>query len=102
MVEPLRHRQTKGAETDMPGLQPLRQTSTLPTAADFHTIRDGPQPEAAIRLFYSMTSSARARIKGGIVRPRALAVLRLMTSSILTTCWTGRSAGAAPLRILAL
>ena len=30
MVEPLRHRQTKGAETDMPGLQPLRHTSTLP------------------------------------------------------------------------
>jgi CubicO group peptidase (beta-lactamase class C family) len=29
MVEPLRHRQTKGAETDMPGLQPLRHTSTL-------------------------------------------------------------------------
>jgi hypothetical protein len=32
MAEPLRHRQTKGAETDMPGLQPLRHTSTLPTA----------------------------------------------------------------------
>ena len=30
MVEPLRHRQTKGAETDMPGLPPLRYTSTLP------------------------------------------------------------------------
>ena len=29
MVEPLRHRQTKGAETDMPGLPPLRHTSTL-------------------------------------------------------------------------
>ena len=26
----LGHRQTKGAETDMPGLQPLRHTSTLP------------------------------------------------------------------------
>ena len=35
MVEPLRHRQTKGAETDMPGLQPLRHTSTLP----FRTLR---------------------------------------------------------------
>jgi hypothetical protein len=29
MVEPLRHRQTKGAETDMPGLQPLRHTPRL-------------------------------------------------------------------------
>ena len=30
MVEPLRHRQTKGAETDMLGLPPPRHTSTLP------------------------------------------------------------------------
>jgi hypothetical protein len=33
MVEPLRHRHTKGAETDMPGLPPLRHTSTLPIVA---------------------------------------------------------------------
>ena len=32
MVEPLRHRQTKGAETDMPGLPPPRHIPTLPTA----------------------------------------------------------------------
>ena len=30
MVEPVRHRQTKGAATDMFGLQPPRHTSTLP------------------------------------------------------------------------
>src|SRR5271168_2082283 len=30
MVEPLRHRQTKGAATDMPGLLPLRHIPTLP------------------------------------------------------------------------
>src|SRR6266446_985643 len=30
MVEPLRHRQTKGAETDMPGLPPPRHIPTLP------------------------------------------------------------------------
>ena len=29
MAEPLRHRQTKGAETDMPGLLPLRHFPTL-------------------------------------------------------------------------
>jgi hypothetical protein len=29
MVEPLRHRQTKGAETDMPGLPPPRHIPTL-------------------------------------------------------------------------
>jgi hypothetical protein len=30
MVEPLRHRQTKGAETDMPGLPLPRHIPTLP------------------------------------------------------------------------
>jgi hypothetical protein len=30
-VEPVRHRQTKGAATDMFGLPPLRHTPTLPT-----------------------------------------------------------------------
>jgi hypothetical protein len=30
MVEPLRHRQTKGAGTDMSDLQPPRHISTLP------------------------------------------------------------------------
>ena len=49
---------------------------------------------------HSITSSARARIDGGTVRPSALAVLRLMASSKVVGCWTGRSAGLAPLRIL--
>jgi hypothetical protein len=34
MAEPVRHRQTKGAETDMLSLPPLRHISTLPRAAD--------------------------------------------------------------------
>ena len=34
------------------------------------------RPEAAIRLSYSITSSARARIEGGIVMPSSAAVLR--------------------------
>jgi hypothetical protein len=46
-----------------------------------------------------MTSSARARIDGGIVSPSALAVFRLITSSKVVGFWTGRSAGLAPLRI---
>src|SRR5437763_16966083 len=45
---------------------------------------------------HSMTSSARARIDGGTVRPSALAVLRLTTSSNLAGRWTGRSAGLVP------
>ena len=35
----------------------------------------------------------------GTVRPSALAVLRLMTSSTFVACWTGRSAGFSPLRM---
>ena len=51
-------------------------------------------------LRYSITSSARASSVGGSVSPSALAVLRLITSSYLEACSTGRSAGLAPLRIL--
>ena len=35
MVEPLRHRQTKEAETDMFSLQQLRHISTLPLRVTF-------------------------------------------------------------------
>jgi isoquinoline 1-oxidoreductase beta subunit len=50
--------------------------------------------------YYSITSSARASSAGGIVRPSVFAVLRLITSSNFVGCWTGNSAGFAPLRIL--
>jgi hypothetical protein len=52
------------------------------------------------RAPYSMIWSARPSTEGGIVRPRAFAAFRLMTSSNLVGCSTGRSAGLAPLRIL--
>jgi hypothetical protein len=48
---------------------------------------------------YWITSSARPSSDGGIVRPRALAVLRLITSSNFVACCTGRSAGLAPFKI---
>src|SRR5262245_61449388 len=51
-------------------------------------------------VHHSMTWSARSSTDCGIVRPSAFAVLRLMTSSNLVGCSTGRSAGLAPLRIL--
>jgi len=47
-----------------------------------------------------LTSSAWKRIAGGQVHPRALAVVRLRTSSHFVGCATGRSAGLVPLRIL--
>jgi hypothetical protein len=47
---------------------------------------------------YSITSSAVASSVCAMLRPSALAVLRLMTSSTLMDCWTGRSVGLLPLK----
>jgi hypothetical protein len=48
---------------------------------------------AAKYVCYSITSSAMESTTGGIVRPRALAVFRLITKSNLVGCNTGRSDG---------
>src|SRR5262249_14990239 len=48
---------------------------------------------------HSITRSARVRRVGGMSRPIAFAVLRLMTSSNFVGCSTGSSAGLAPFRI---
>src|ERR1700686_4631843 len=55
---------------------------------------------AGLKPAYSITSSARERSEGGMVRPSVFAVLRLITSSNLVGCSTGRSAGLVPFRIL--
>src|SRR5205823_251999 len=55
--------------------------------------------EDQVAAVHSMTSSARARRDCGTVRPSAWAVFRLMTSSNLVGCCTGRLAGFSPLRI---
>jgi len=52
-----------------------------------------------IRAAHSIASSARPSNAGGIVMPRAFAVLRLMNRSTFVDCWTGRSAGFSPLRM---
>src|SRR5260370_11267029 len=49
---------------------------------------------------HSITSSARASSVGGIVRPSALAVLRLITSSNRVGCSTGGAAALAALWVL--
>jgi len=56
--------------------------------------------EKSLGSCHWITWSARASTDCGIVRPRALAVLRLMTNSNFVGCSTGRSAGFVPLRIL--
>ena len=48
---------------------------------------------------HSRTSSAIASSPGGTVRPSAFTVLKLMTSSNLVGCITGRSEGLSPLRM---
>jgi len=53
----------------------------------------------SVETGHSMTSSARPRIKGGIVRPSALAVFRLTNRSTFVDCSTGRSPGLAPARM---
>jgi hypothetical protein len=65
--------------------------------------RFGPKPDQVPRSKehrYSITSSAVASSDVGTLTPSALAVLRLMASSNLVGCSTGRSLGFAPLRIL--
>src|SRR5262249_57364822 len=52
-----------------------------------------------IAPLHSITSSARASTVGGISRPSAFAVLRLITVSYLVGACTGRSAGFSPLRM---
>jgi hypothetical protein len=49
---------------------------------------------------HSITSSARASKLGESARPRALAVLRLITNSNFVGCSTGISPGLVPFRIL--
>src|SRR5262249_48910801 len=49
-----------------------------------------------LAALHSITSSARASTPCGTLRPSALAVLRLITSSYLVGACTGMSAGLAP------
>ena len=61
---------------------------------------ESPPSEPRTAAPHSITSSARARIRCGIVSPSAAEVFRLTTSSNRVGCSTGRSAGLAPFRIL--
>src|SRR5262249_21726087 len=49
---------------------------------------------------HSISSLANAGSRSGTSRPSAFAVFRLITSSNLVGCWTGRSDALTPLRIL--
>ena len=77
---------------------PLVAPSASAARPDAHP---GGQARRATRIgkAYSITSSASARILGGMSRPNAFAVARLMTSSNLVASSTGMSAGFSPLRM---
>src|SRR5271170_7802294 len=62
--------------------------STLALAAEH--VRD---EDTSRLVLYSITSSALASSVGGNSRPSAFAVLRLVTSSNVVGCWTGKSDG---------
>src|SRR5262245_9326890 len=61
--------------------------------------RRGAEQRDELAPLHSITSSARASTAGGISRPSAFAVFRLITSSYFVGACTGRSAGFSPLRM---
>ena len=58
--------------------------------------QDQIRPFPVHRVAHSITSSARARSVGGMVRPRARAAFRLTISSNLVACWIGPSGCPGP------
>jgi len=78
----------------------VRVMSALPPKADIRVRRSDVRyvPKADMAPGHSITSSARESMDAGTVRPSALAVFRLITSSFFVGACTGRSAGFSPLR----
>jgi hypothetical protein len=58
------------------------------------------EPKRTSAKLYSITSSARARSDGGMLRPSVFAVRMFSTNSNFVGCSIGRSAGLTPCRIL--
>ena len=76
----------------------IRQRALLRTRRE-RLCRRAADKRDELAAFHSITSSASASSLSGIWRPSAFAVLRLITSSNLVGCTTGRSAGFSPLRM---
>jgi hypothetical protein len=72
-------------------------SSSLPASENLH--RTG-LTQCSNRHCYSMTSSASESRLSEMAMPCAFAAFKLIISSNLSTCCTGRSVGLAPLRIL--
>src|SRR5262245_24972679 len=89
--------------SDRESRHPQPVMSALPPKADMcgatRDVRFGPIADSALHQL-SINSSARSSTVGGIVRPSALAVFRLIMSSNLVGCSTGISPGFEPLKII--
>ncbi len=110
----LGHKQTRAAQRAMSAVPPI---ATAKADARKKACRLYPRKQAcAVQLgmsalgqkrthavqhlgCYSITSSVRASSVGGTIMPRDFAVCRLITSSNVDNCNTGRSEALAPLRI---
>ena len=66
MGEPVRHRQTKGAETDMFDLQPPRHTSTLPIANSLDETGSGPDDRPRQRPPWLLAKDFQRMHKGSV------------------------------------
>jgi hypothetical protein len=99
--------QTAEERSQLRAPSPVSQKSNRPLMVSAATPRVSNQeavgwltmirPNRPVAL-YSMTSSARVSRVGGTVTPSVAAVLRLIASSNLVGCITGRSEGFSPLR----
>jgi hypothetical protein len=85
-----------GASTERP--QWPNQAAPSPPTSKIRDV-DLPFPRDDSTTHYWITSSAVANSVSGMVRPSALAVLRLMANTNLVSSWIGRSPGFSPLRM---
>src|SRR5262245_22817439 len=81
-------------------LRSLARDYSCPEENPRHRVDQGKSVVMPFVLPHLITFSARIITTGGIVSPSALAVFRLISSSNLVGCSTGRSAGLEPFRIL--
>src|SRR5215469_872073 len=94
-AQTVRHRVRRPGvkEPDHRRRRPLRACRKRPRSHRAAEQRDEIAP------FHSITSSARESRSSEMPTPRALAVVRLITSLNVVGCMTGRSAGLAPLKM---
>src|SRR5215813_3030171 len=76
----------------------LKHSTAVESGSFLRAPRERPRHHAAeqrdeLAALHSITSSARASSVAGTSSPSAFAVFRLMTSSTIVACCTGRSAG---------